>query len=224
MHNRPLADASLLACPGCDLVQRLPVLEPGASARCPRCDEEIRRRRPDSLERTLALTVAAAVAYVIANTTPMLGLAVAGRTAFTTVVGGAERLWNDGLESVAVLVLFTAVIAPALQLGFMLAVVLGARREPIPRWVGTLLRHHPVTTTWAMVEVMLLGVLVALTKIADYATVVPGIALFALTSLVFLIAAIQANFDPHEIWDRIEWAEADDAGATRAAQTQEGVS
>ena len=76
-----------------------------------------------------------------------------------------------------------------------------------PRWIGTLLRHHPATRTWSMIEVMMLGVLVALIKIADYATVIPGVALFVLWSLVFLLAAIQANFDPRLVWDQIEWAD-----------------
>jgi paraquat-inducible protein A len=58
-----------------------------------------------------------------------------------------------------------------------------------------------------MIEVMLLGVLVALVKIADYATVIPGLALFVLGALVFLLAAIQASFDPRDVWNRIEWAE-----------------
>jgi paraquat-inducible protein A len=58
-----------------------------------------------------------------------------------------------------------------------------------------------------MIEVMLLGVLVALIKIAELATVIPGLALFALGALVFVLAAMQASFDPREVWDRIEWAE-----------------
>ena len=128
MFNQPLADASLVACPDCDLLQRLPPLAPGASARCPRCDLELWRHRQDSLNRTLALTLAAAVLYVIANSVPMLGLTVVGRAASTTVVGGAVQLWGDGQQIVAALVLFTAVVAPALQIGFMLAIVLAARR------------------------------------------------------------------------------------------------
>ena len=112
--------------------------------------------------------------YVVANSVPMLGLTIVGRDAFTTVIGGAEHLWDNGPAVVGVLVLFTAVIAPALQIGFMLAIVLGAQRKRPPRWVGTLLRHQPTTRTWSMIEVMMLGVLVALIKIADYATVVPG--------------------------------------------------
>ena len=179
----------------------------GASARCPRCDQELWRRREDSLNRTLALTVAAAALYAIANSVPMLGLTAVGRQAFTTVFGGALELWNDGRETVAALVLFTVVISPALQIGLMLAIVLGAQRERVPRWVGTLLRHHPTTCTWSMLEVMMIGVLVALIKIADYAKVIPGVALFALAALVFILAAIQANFDPREVWDRVKWAD-----------------
>jgi paraquat-inducible protein A len=215
MYGRLLHDAALIACPQCDLLQRLPDIAPRSSARCPRCDFELWRRREDSLERTLALTIAAAILYVVANTTPMLGLSAVGHQASTTVLGGVEQLWKDGREVVAVLVLFTAVVAPALQIGFTLAIVLGARRDRPPRWVGILLRHHAVTTTWSMIEVMMLGVLVALIKIADYATVIPGIALFVLGAMIFLLAALQASFDPREIWERVTWAEPDAAeGAT----------
>jgi paraquat-inducible protein A len=205
VHNQALADTSLVACPHCDLLQRLPVLAPGASARCPRCDEELWRRRADSLDRTLALAIAAALLYLVANTVPMLELSAVGRAASTTVYGGAVQLWQDGQGLVAVLVLLTAVVAPALQIALMLAIVLGARRTRVPRWVGTLLRHHPTTCLWSMIEVMMLGVLVALIKIADYATVIPGLAMFALGALVFLLAAMQATFDSRPVWDRVEW-------------------
>ena len=53
----------------------------------------------------------------------------------------------------------------------------------------------------------MLGVLVALVKIADYATVIPGIALFVLGALVVALAAMQASFEPSEVWERIEWAD-----------------
>ena len=210
MYSQPLTDPLLLACPDCDLVQRLPDLEPGGSARCPRCDLELWRRRDHERHRLLPLTLAAALLYVIANTAPMLGLSVAGREASTTVLGGAQQLWHDGREIVSVLVALTAIVAPALQIGFMLAISLAAGRERVPRWIGALLRHQPTARTWSMIEVMMLGVLVALIKIAELATVIPGIAMFALGALVFLLAAIQASFDPRDVWSRIEWADAVD--------------
>jgi paraquat-inducible protein A len=207
MYNQSLSDASLIGCPHCDLLQRLPALQPGESARCPRCDEELWRRQEDPLRRPLALTIAAALLYVVANYVPMLGLTVLGREASTTVFGGALHLWNAGWRSVALLVLFTAVVAPGLQIGLMLAILVGANFERPRRWVGTLLRYYENISTWSMIEVMILGVLVALTKIAELAKVIPGLALFVLGSLIFLIAAIEAGFDPREVWERIEWVE-----------------
>jgi paraquat-inducible protein A len=207
--NHPLTDSTLVACLDCDLLQRIPDVPLGASVRCPRCDKELWRHKPDSLNRTFALTIAALVLYIIANTIPMLGLRAVGREAFTTVIGGAHQLWLDGDPAVAVLVLLTAVVAPALQIGFSLLILIGSRRERPPFWVGLFLQHLHLTRTWSMIEVMLLGVLVSLTKIAEYATVLPGVALFTLFALVVVLAAMQSSFDPREVWQRIEWAEED---------------
>lgn len=215
--NQPLADATLVACPNCDLVQRLPAIDFDHIARCPRCETELWRRREDSLNRTLALAIAAAVLWIIANTMPMLGLTAVGRESFTTVFGGSKLLWEHGQEIVAALIFFAAILAPALQIGLLLAVLLGARCEVPPAWVGSLLRHVPFTRLWSMIEVMLLGVFVALTKIAEYATPVLGHALFALGGLVVLFAAMQSIFDPREIWLRVEWADAQ-AKSKAAAQ------
>jgi paraquat-inducible protein A len=221
MYNKTLSDSSLIACPHCDLLQRLPTLAPGESARCPRCNDELWRRQAHSLERPLALTLAAALLYIVANTVPMLGLTVVGRESFTTVFGGAWHLWLAGWESVAVLVFFTAVLAPGLQIGFMLAILLGALRAQPARWVGKLLHYYSIVSVWSMLEVMILGVMVALIKIADYATVIPGLALFVLGGLIFLIAAIEASFDPVAVWRRVEWAS---QRADRVEQTVETAS
>jgi paraquat-inducible protein A len=191
--------------------------------RCPRCNKELWRHKPDSLNRTLALTLAALVLYIIANTVPMLGLKVVGRAASTTVIGGAQQLWHDGQQLVSVLVLFAAVIAPALQIGILLLILIGCQRERPPFWVGSLLRHLHFTRTWSMIEVMLIGVFVALTKIAELATVELGLALYALFALVILLATIQSNFDPREVWARVEWAEEALRHREEAKSTAEGV-
>lgn len=215
--NVPVADPSLIACPHCDLLQRLPALPAGGSARCPRCDRELWRARVDASTRSLALSLAAACLFVVANVVPMLGLRAVGRSASTTVLGGAIHLWTHDERVVAVLVLCTAVLAPGVQIALMLAVALGARAVRPATWVGALLRHQPTARTWSMIEVMLLGVLVALIKIADYASVIPGTALFVLGGLVFVMAAMQASFDARDVWARVVWA---DAGAEPLADLE----
>ncbi|HVN90206.1 MAG TPA: paraquat-inducible protein A [Candidatus Binataceae bacterium] len=203
--NVPAADRDLVGCPQCDLLQRVPDASPGEAIRCARCSEELVHHREDALNRTLALAAAATILYLVANTVPMIGLSVVGRGASTTVIGGAQHLWNNGQKVVGALVLFTAVIAPALQIGLTFAISIGARRDPVPKWVGPLLRWSGTAVTWSMIEVMLLGVLVALVKIADYATVIPGTALFTLGGLVVILAAMQISLERRDIWERIEW-------------------
>jgi len=195
-----------IACPDCDLQQSVPPLLPGGSARCARCRVTIARNPVDPIGRPLALSVAAAVVFLIANTTPLMGLSAVGREASTTIIGGAREMWTRGSEITAVIVAFCAVVAPGAYIAFMLAVLLGAKRTPAPRWVGRLLRWAAVVLPWSMTEVMLLGILVALIKIAHLATVIPGIGLFAVGLLVVLLAVTSSIFEPRAIWERVVWA------------------
>lgn len=196
-----------IACPACDLLQRIPPLPPGAKARCPRCGETLASRPSDPINRPLALTLAAAIVFIIANTTSLLGLSAVGREASTTILGGAYEMWLQGREMTAVIVAFCVVIAPASYIAFMLTVLLAVRRPPAPAWVGELMRWADFMRPWSMNEVMMLGVLVALIKIAELATVVPGVGLYALGILVLLLPAIMVSFDPGEVWRRVEWAD-----------------
>ena len=223
----PLPDLSLetLACPDCDLLQRIPPLAPGAKARCLRCGYDLAKRSSYTLELPLALTVTAVIVFVIANTSPLLGMSAVGRHASTTIIGGAYEMWSQGQRITGVVVAYCAVIAPAGCLLFMLAVLLAARRFPAPPWVGEVLRWAHHLQVWAMLEVMMLGILVALIKIAELATVSAGIGMYAVAILMMLFPAIMVTFDPREVWRRIEGAggampslqgaEAVTAGATR---------
>jgi paraquat-inducible protein A len=107
------------------------------------------------------------------------------------------------------------VVAPAVQIGGTLAVLVAARRFPAPSWAGTLLHLIEFHQPWAMVEVMMLGILVALVKIADLASVIPGIGMFAVGALVFLLSAMTVSFDPGEVWERVWWANGESPRASR---------
>ncbi len=114
-------------------------------------------------------------------------------------------MFLEGEQLTGILVAFCAVIAPAGYILFMLTLLLGARRSPVPGWVGLMLRtvHH--FEMWSMLEVMMLGILVALIKIAELATVEAGIGMYAVGALILLFPAIVVTFDARELWRRLEW-------------------
>jgi paraquat-inducible protein A len=144
---------------------------------------------------------------IVANTAPLKGLSAVGQHASTTILGGAFQMWAQGEEITALIVTFCAAIAPAGYILCMLAVLLAARHPPAPQWIGEMLRWADSMGPWAMIEVMLLGILVALVKIAELATVEAGIGMYAVGALVVLFPAIAVSFDPEAIWERIEWAD-----------------
>jgi paraquat-inducible protein A len=86
-------------------------------------------------------------------------------------------------------------------------VLIAVRHPPAPRWVGEMLRSAHFMEPWSMTEVMMLGILVALFKIAQLATVIPGIGMYAAGAFVFLLAAVLVTFDAREVWKRVEWAD-----------------
>ncbi len=55
---------------------------------------------------------------------------------------------------------------------------------------------------WAMLDVFLLAVLVALVKLGEIATILPGPGLVAFTAVVVLTMLASASFDPRSIWER----------------------
>jgi paraquat-inducible protein A len=207
----------LSACEECDLLQRLPDLPPGGKARCARCGNTLAIRPTDPLDRPLALTIAAAIVFIIAHTMPLMGLSAVGRQSTTTIAGGALAMWQQGERITAIIVAFCAGIAPGGYILFMLTVLLAIRQPPAPPWVGEILRWGRAMQPWSMNEVMILGILVALIKIAELATVEAGIAMYAMGVLVVLFAVIMMTADPGEAWTRIEWADARQSPRGRAA-------
>jgi paraquat-inducible protein A len=194
---------SLIACHECDLLQRTIPIEGGATARCQRCDSRLYRGLPGTYQRALALTLSAAVLFVIANTFPVVELSVKGITVETTLFGAVTSLYSAGMWPIAALVLLTAILLPAVNMSaaiYLLVPLNAGTRVMLPEIPLRVLRH---LTPWAMIEVVMLALLIALVKLQYFATVVPGIALWALGAVMLLQAAAGSAWHPDDIWRHV---------------------
>jgi paraquat-inducible protein A len=191
-------------CPDCGLVQRLPALPRGAVARCPRCEAVLRRHRTDPHGRALALAITGLLMFALAASMPFIDLDFRGLVQATTLVTGPEKLRESGLWQLAVVVLLTTVIAPLARLGGLAYVHAALHTPNPPRHVATVFRWTEWLATWSMVEVFLLGIFVAYTKLIDIAHVEIGTAAYALGGLMLAMAAAQAVMDPDAVWQTLE--------------------
>ena len=199
-----MAASTLVACHDCDLLQRLGEIPEGATATCPRCGGVLRRRRRNSIERTLAFALSASILFAVANAFPFLAFDMKGRETQTTLFTGVVDLWNQGVPEIAALVAFTAVIAPFFQLALLLYVLLPIQLGRRPWQMAPAFRLLRRVQPWSMMEVFLVGIVVAVTKLQGMASVVPGLALWAFAALIVVLAAAMASLDPELVWQRLE--------------------
>ncbi len=193
-----------VACPECDLLQQEVHLPARGVALCQRCKSELYHHTPHGLDRTLALAICGLILYLLANFFPLLGLQLNGTNNSSTLYGAVLALYHEDLLPLAGLVFFTTVLVPGLELLCYLYLLLPlrfGRRAPYFKTVFRLLQAmHP----WGMIEVLMLGVLVAVVKLAAVATVMPGIALWSAAGLMIIFSAVAQSFNPRDVWDLVE--------------------
>ncbi len=191
---------TLVACPDCDLLQHAAPPHPGSVLVCRRCRATLRKPSLAAHDSLLALTIAALILLVLANGFSLAGLSVQGQAVETTLPGAIAALWSDELHLLAGLVVFTTIVAPAAELLILTYVLAYRRLDRRPRFGGTALRCLHAVDEWSMTEVFMLGALVALVKLGDYAQVHFGIALWCLGGAMLLLFAVGLRFDRDEAW------------------------
>jgi len=195
---------NLVACPECDALQREIALAPGAAADCVRCGAELFRDKPHSLDRTLALMVAAAFVFTFANVFPLMELDAQGIRTTSTIFGTVMALQETGWPVIALVVFMTTIAVPLLQLAAALYILVPLRIGFVPRGLTTSVRVLDAIWPWGMTEVFLLGAIVSLVKLTQMATIHTGVALYMIGAYMLLITASVAAFEPRVLWKRVE--------------------
>ena len=194
----------IVACHDCDLLNRLPG-QSTATILCARCGAVLRRAKPNSIERSLALTLCGLILFVLSNSFPFLAMKTGGFVQETTLLTGIHELWKQELYGLATLVLLTCVLVPLAQMTGLLYILapLHWARGPAP-FAARVFRLVQEVAPWGMMEVFMVGILVALVKLGHMATIIPGVSVFSFGALIFVMAAAFTSLDPPLLWDRLD--------------------
>jgi len=194
-------DVGLLGCHACGLVLR------SAAQRhigfCPRCDQPLHRRKPDSQARAWALLIAAAILYIPSNVLPVMRTHTLFETEDNTILSGVIELWNTGAWDLAVIV-FTASIAVPLIKMACLALLLLSSGAGSTRWRRERTRIYRMVEfigRWSMLDVFVVALLLSLVRFGIVAEVKAGPGIIAFCAVVVLTMLASMSFDPRLIWD-----------------------
>jgi len=196
---------NLIACHECDLLQRLPEHRGSYVARCPRCNALLHRGVENSIDRTLALTLAGVILFVVANSFPFLAFKLQGQETQATLISGVLDLYDQGKWEIAALVLLTTIAVPLVQLLTLLYVFVPLKFNRVPWNMAGVFRIAQSLSPWSMVEVFLIGIIVAIVKLIGMAQIIPGLALWSFALLIVTLAAAAANMDSQVVWERVEY-------------------
>ena len=192
----------LIACHECDSLFRKPPRLRGLVAHCSSCGASMKgvRHAALTLDRVCAVTVAALITFLIAQSFPVLALETNGLTSHATLLEAVQSLWHGHMHIVAALVFCTTMLFPSFELAALLYLLLPLRSGRVPRGFDAVLRAVQFVRPWGMTEVFMLGVLITIVKMVSLARVIPGTSLFAFGALTLMFCVIAA-FDPCMLWE-----------------------
>ena len=194
----------LRECHGCGLFQIVPAMAANMRSDCERCGTPLRATRADPTGHCLALTFASLVLFAVLWLGMLMKVSTAGIVHETTLLSGPGELVRHGLWPLAIAVAFTTALAPLGKFAGTLYVLVGLRMKTMPPNLRGVFLISRKLGTWSMLEVLLLGVFVAFTKLGDLVTIDLGPAVYALGILTVVIVWAELSLDPQAVWEEIE--------------------
>ena len=199
VHEQPL-----IVCHACDLAQRRVAIAGRARAYCVRCRAELERGGSAQLDTAIALALSALVLLWFTNAYPLVTVRLDGSGSAATLWDAAAGLYREGYGAMAALIFFTTILVPFVQVLSLLYLLVELRRRRRPAGRNPLFRTLARLRPWAMIEVFLLGAVVAAVKLGSYADVSPGIAIWACGLLMLTLAALNGIVTTRQFW---RWAD-----------------
>ncbi|TDK54082.1 paraquat-inducible protein A [Pseudomonas moraviensis] len=197
-------DAGILVCTECHELNKQ---EAGVDEQsCTRCGAQVHARRPNSLTRTWALLITAAIIYIPANVLPIMTVSSLGQGEPSTIMSGVIELVQHGMIPIASVVFIASILVPTFKLvGIALLLFSVQRRQPLSaRQRIWMYRFIEFIGRWSMLDIFVIAILVAVVNFGRIASVEANLGAVAFASVVILTMLAAVTFDPRLIWDNTE--------------------
>jgi paraquat-inducible protein A len=202
----------LHSCEACGLLSRPASGED--DGRCPRCDEDLSFRKPQSLQRTWAFLIGAAICYIPANVLPVLTTTTAEGPESDTIMQGVVLLWSPTGWPLSLIVLFASIMIPSAKIVALAYLLISVQRGSVennPQRIR-LYRIVEFIGRWSMVDVFVDAFTAALVQLQPLMSVSPAPGLFFFAAVVVLTMLAVESFDPRLIWDSASSRRPSDVG------------
>jgi paraquat-inducible protein A len=197
----------VVACHDCDAAQIEPTvpgsLAPRTSVRCWRCGAVLARASRIGIEGGVALSAAALVLFLVAHSFPVAKVVLHGKPHEPTFIGSMAVVADQGHAMLASIVFITLVMIPLAQILASLYLLVPVWLGRVPRQVGLAFRLFHVLKPWSQLDILMLGIFVALGKMSRYADISVGVTLPALAGAIVLPILGSAALEGSVFWHQV---------------------
>ncbi|WP_353154008.1 paraquat-inducible protein A [Pollutimonas bauzanensis] len=193
----------LMTCEHCDSVYQRCGLVAGQVAHCNRCEAVLQRANPLNIDRWLALTITTAVVFLIANVCPVVRISLNGMHREATLWEFSWALAQGTVAPIAIVAALVIILVPLAQIVLLTWVLAYARVGHRAPGFASVLRILALLRPWSMVEVGVLGILVAVIKLISLVEVAPGAGIWA-TAILMVLITVTTNRDLSSLWELTE--------------------
>ena len=206
-------DAGIIVCDEC---HKLEYLREDEVQHCTRCGARLHARRPDSIARTWALLITAAILYIPANLLPIMTVSMLGKGMPATIMEGVVELVQADMLPIALVVFVASILVPTFKLiGIALLLYSVQRHQPMSARQRILMyRFIEWIGRWSMLDIFVIAILVALVNFGNLASIEAGMGASAFFLVVILTMLAAVTFDPRLIWDNT-FVEEDEEGTAK---------
>lgn len=174
---------------------------------CQRCGATLRQVRSSSLILCSICATSGLVLFVLALSLPAVSVWMqGGRYARSDLLTGPERLRITGYWELSIAVMITLIALPLIKLLTVVSMAIAVRLGRVPRLLKASFAALPTISEWAMVDVFLLGAMIALFRLKVWMVVSFGPSLFALGGAALCSIAVDASLDRFVFWRRVPLA------------------
>jgi len=166
----------------------------------------VHARRPNSIMRTWALLITAAILYIPANVLPIMTVTSLGQGDPSTIMSGVIQLVQHGMFPIAAVVFVASILVPTFKLvGIALLLFSVQRHQPLSaRQRIIMYRFIEFIGRWSMLDIFVIAILVAVVNFGRLASIEANLGAVAFASVVILTMLAAVTFDPRLIWDNTE--------------------
>jgi paraquat-inducible protein A len=191
------------ACSDCGIIIKIDTFDTYLEYACPRC-HSVFYRPGESFTLVLAMAITSIFFFIPATFLPIMTISILGKIHSVTLIEAVWFFANDGYMIIALIAVSAGVVIPLILLGLILIMIIPSKLGISSKKIRVFYRYYEHLTTWAMAEVYLISIFVAIVKLSGMAELSLDFGLYSFGFFILSFFITITWFNPDDLWNKNE--------------------